>query len=328
MGNTNTLAGQKMKEIDVSEVIGEWQNIVDLLAKIIDVPAGLIMRLDKGDLEVFVSSQSKGNPYIVGEREAMENSGLYCETVIKKNSMLKIPNALTDKDWKDNPDVKLNMISYLGLPILYPNGSPFGTICVLDSKENHYTDEYEELLYSLRKLIERELEIIDKNVQLKISSETDPLTEINNRLSFMVKSSAELQRAKRYGRSLSLLMIDLDDFKAINDEYGHQMGDVVLKMIAKTVLDLLRKSDIFGRYGGEEFILTLPETEYDSAMVLANRIIKEISNKEIFLAGETVRVTASIGVSVYEENDTFDDVIKRADLKMYEAKKAGKNQVK
>ena len=130
-----------MKEIDESQIVGDWQRIVDLLAKIVNVPAGLIMRLDQGELEVLVSSQSKGNPYTVGAREIMENSGLYCETVIKSNDILKVPNALIDDAWKNNPDVKLNMISYLGLPLHYPDGNSFGTLCLLDNKENHYSEE-------------------------------------------------------------------------------------------------------------------------------------------------------------------------------------------
>jgi len=317
-----------MYEVDVSEIAEEWQSIVDLLARILGVPAGLIMRLDKGALEVFVSSQSEGNPYKVGEKEVMENSGLYCETVIKNNAMLKVPNALIDEDWKNNPDVKLNMISYLGLPILYPSGEPFGTICALDNEENHYTDDYEELLHGLRRLIERELEILHKNFQLKVSSETDSLTKIFNRSTFMEKSTTELNRAKRYGREYSMMMIDLDDFKQINDNYGHDMGDEVLKKVTETTSGLLRESDIFGRYGGEEFVIASPETDYDSAAVLGKRILSKISDCNVVLDGKSVSVTASIGIATSTENDSLKDILKRADEKMYEAKKAGKGQVK
>lgn len=317
-----------MKEIDESQIVGDWQRIVDLLAKIVNVPAGLIMRLDQGELEVLVSSQSKGNPYTVGAREIMENSGLYCETVIKSNDILKVPNALIDDVWKNNPDVKLNMISYLGLPLHYPDGNSFGTLCLLDNKENHYSEEHEELLRSLKKLIERELEIIYKNVQLKIAAETDPLTQIYNRLALMKKSSEELSRSKRYGRELSVLMIDLDDFKSVNDNHGHHMGDVVLQAVAKTVSDMLRTSDIWGRYGGEEFVLTLPETGYEPAMLLANRILNKISSLKITANGSAVAVTASIGVTTSTMEDDLDSIIMRADKKMYEAKNSGKNQVK
>lgn len=149
--------------------IDKWQDIVNLMAKIIGVPAGLIMRLDHDELEVFISSQTPGNPYEVGERAVMEGSGLYCETVIKKNDALKVPNSLIDKHWKNNPDVKLNMISYLGYPILFPDNTPFGTICVLDNKENHYSETYQQLVINFRDLIEMELALVESNNKLKNS---------------------------------------------------------------------------------------------------------------------------------------------------------------
>ena len=121
------------EQIKISEdILKRWQNIVDIMAELIGVPAALIMRLVESDIEVFVSSKSQGNPYNSGDREHFLGSGLYCETVIGSNNKLLIPNALTDEKWKNNPDIKFNMISYLGFPILFPDGRPFGTICVLD----------------------------------------------------------------------------------------------------------------------------------------------------------------------------------------------------
>ena len=111
------IKGFEMFDSNLDEVMDECQSVIDLMARIINVPAGLIMRLKDKKLEVFISSKTKNNPYEVGDNEVMEKSGLYCETVIKSNELLKVPNALKDIHWKDNPDVKLNMISYLGLPI-------------------------------------------------------------------------------------------------------------------------------------------------------------------------------------------------------------------
>jgi len=127
------------------------------------------MRFNHDELEVFISSHSEGNPYEVGERAVMEGSGLYCETVIKTNELLKVPNSLTDEHWQNNPDVKLNMISYLGYPILLPDNTPFGTICVLDNKENNYSEIYENLVINFRDLIEMELALLDSNIKLKES---------------------------------------------------------------------------------------------------------------------------------------------------------------
>lgn len=160
--------------------IETWQEIVDLMAEIIDIPAGLIMRLNDPDIEVLVSSRSPGNPYHPGDKEKFWGSGLYCETVIKSQDKLLVPNALADENWKDNPDIKLNMISYLGFPIVLPSGKPFGTICVLDNKENNYSKTYEKLILKLRNIIQSDLEIIQMNHTLGDENRrlTDYLNEI------------------------------------------------------------------------------------------------------------------------------------------------------
>ncbi len=143
--------------------LNAWQELVDILAEIIGIPAALIMRLKDPDIEVFVSSDSEGNPYHPGDKEKVWGSGLYCETVLKTKSRLLVPSALADDNWKDNPDVKLSMISYLGFPILWPDGKPFGTICVLDRKENPYSALFENLILKFRNLIQSDLEILCLN---------------------------------------------------------------------------------------------------------------------------------------------------------------------
>lgn len=145
------------------DIIQEWQKIVNIISHIADVPAGLIMRVEDDHIEVFVSSESKDNPYRMSHKEKWENSGLYCETVIRSNKKLLVPDALADEKWKNNPDVKLNMISYLGYPILLPNKQPFGTICVLDNKPKTYSETVETLMMAMRNLIEKNLEIVFMN---------------------------------------------------------------------------------------------------------------------------------------------------------------------
>jgi GAF domain-containing protein len=157
-----------------------WQEIVDILAEIVGIPAALIMRLNDPDIEVFVSSNSEDNPYHPGDKEKLYGSGLYCETVIKTQDKLLVPDALEDVNWKNNPDVELNMISYLGFPILLPDGKPFGTICVLDSKRNEYSENTEKLMLKFSSLIESHLEIIYMNQSLgdKNKRLTDYLMEL------------------------------------------------------------------------------------------------------------------------------------------------------
>jgi signal transduction histidine kinase len=141
-------------------ILEKWQTMVNLMAEMLDVPAGLIMRILGNDIHVFVSSTTEGNPYHPGDHEHFWGSGLYCETVVTKNHELLVPNALLDEEWQNNPDVKLNMISYLGYPIRWPDGTPFGTICVLDCKTNSYSQKYKRLIIQFRDIVQTHLEVI------------------------------------------------------------------------------------------------------------------------------------------------------------------------
>lgn len=121
------------------------------------------MRINDPNIEVFVASNTTNNPYHVGDKEILSNSGLYCEHVIMTKKELLVSNATKDDLWRSNPDVKLNMISYLGFPLLKPDGAPFGTLCVLDNKENHYSPIVQRLMDKLRNLIQNDIELVYTN---------------------------------------------------------------------------------------------------------------------------------------------------------------------
>lgn len=154
------------KDVEIpQEIVEKWQNLVDIMAEVIDVPSGLIMRFKPPKIEVFRSSESEGNPYEAGDTEDL--AGLYCEKVIKSKDKLLVPNAQKEERWKDNPDVELGMISYLGFPLEWPDGDIFGTICVLDSEENRYSENYVELMRQFRKLVESQLGLIYQRNELE-----------------------------------------------------------------------------------------------------------------------------------------------------------------
>jgi PAS domain S-box-containing protein len=136
-----------------SEIIGKWQEIVNLLAEIMHVPSASIMRVDPPHIKVFVSSTSKGNPCEPGALD----TGPYCEIVMKTDQPLLVPDALENEAWKANPHVKLGMISYLGVPIGWPDGRIFGTICVRDNKRNEYSEAYLKLLLHFRDMLQADL---------------------------------------------------------------------------------------------------------------------------------------------------------------------------
>jgi PAS domain S-box-containing protein len=152
-------------------ILEKWQSVVDTMAELVNVPAGLIMRINGADIECLISSRTPGNPYHPGDSEHLVGSGLYCETVLNSRNRLLVANALTDSHWKNNPDIKLNMISYLGFPLYWPDGKPFGTICVLDRKDNSYSDVYKRLIEQFRDLIEHHLALIHTESQARREAE-------------------------------------------------------------------------------------------------------------------------------------------------------------
>jgi signal transduction histidine kinase len=157
-------------EITITDtIIEKWQKIVDLMATIMDVPTALIMKVDHPYIQVYKASSNPENPYNPGDKEHL--AGLYCETVIKTKSKLLVPNALKDPEWKDNPDIDLGMISYLGMPLNWPNGEIFGTICILDKEENYYDNKTIDLLKQFREMAEMHLALLFKNMQLENSKE-------------------------------------------------------------------------------------------------------------------------------------------------------------
>jgi diguanylate cyclase len=156
---------------------------------------------------------------------------------------------------------------------------------------------------------------------------TDPLTGLPNRLSFFAKGRVEMMRAARSGQPLTLLMIDLDHFKAVNDNHGHQMGDMVLKAFAGLCASQLRAGDLVGRIGGEEFGVLLPNTDIAAAICFAERMRAALIELRLPAAPE-LRLTASFGVStVHPHEADLDQALGRADLALYAAKRTGRNRV-
>ncbi len=158
---------------------------------------------------------------------------------------------------------------------------------------------------------------------------TDPLTDCFNRRHFLSVAENELARVARYKRLLSVIMLDIDRFKRVNDTYGHLVGDDVLVAITRRIGKVPRKTDIFARYGGEEFVILLPETNISEAQQTAERIRKEIADRPIRINGLEISVGASLGVASKssEENITIDLLLDRADQALYAAKRAGRNRV-
>jgi len=172
-------------------------------------------------------------------------------------------------------------------------------------------------------------ELLEKNTRLEELSRTDGLTKVNNRRYFMEVFELELMRAKRYNADLCFVMADIDHFKHVNDEHGHLAGDRVLTVIAQVLAEDLRKHDVLGRYGGEEFALLLPQTGAEGGRVVAERYRRRIELTEIAVGNAAIKVTISMGIAslLNQSVESVDELVRIADQSLYKAKKAGRNRV-
>ena len=156
----------------------------------------------------------------------------------------------------------------------------------------------------------------------------DGLTELHNKRFFTESLEKEMSRAKRYERSFSLVLFDIDHFKKINDTYGHLAGDAVLRQLGALVRGRVRRDDVPARTGGEEFAVILPEVGKDGAALLADKLRRAVADSSFRFEGTLIPVTISLGVAEWEEDVTDPaDLVKRADEKLYEAKRGGRNRV-
>ncbi|QKF82124.1 GGDEF domain-containing protein [Halarcobacter ebronensis] len=197
-------------------------------------------------------------------------------------------------------------------------------------KQNAVEKRLKDYQRVLESAVERRTkELNDINVKLEILATTDSLSGVNNRRSFYESSGPMIRYSRRENKKLAVLMIDIDKFKMINDIYGHATGDKVIKLMAQKTQGVLRKSDIFGRLGGEEFAVVLPNTSERGAMKAAENIRFEVENLEIKSPkNEIVKFTVSVGVTMLHSDDPdLDTILHRADLALYDAKRAGRNRV-
>ena len=174
--------------------------------------------------------------------------------------------------------------------------------------------------------LERAVQTLDR---LEVLALTDELTKVANRRAWESRVRAEFSRFARYQRPCSLIMLDIDDFKGINDRFGHRVGDQALVQVAKLTREKLRTIDFMARYGGEEFTCLLPETNLDGAYIVAERLRVGLAERNLMINGKVrARITASLGVACFSKNDKSpEDALERADKSMYLAKKLGKNLV-
>ena len=309
------------------EVIAACQRIADLVGRICRVPATLLMRQNAETMEVIIASNASGNPYKPKETANL-GTGLYCETVIAEQRPLLVPNAQKDPEWNQNPDIDLGMIFYYGVPVNWPDGTPFGTFCILDNQERACDETDKETVREFAEVIEILLRQIVLHGELAYQVDHDSLTGCLSRTAFFRLLRQELDRFRRYQVPFSMAYLDIDRFKTVNDNHGHAVGDLVLRHIGRLLDESTRDLDFIGRIGGEEFAICLPSTDHGGARNKAERIRKKLMASPYVTADASVSLTVSFGVGQIRPDESIDSLVRRTDAALYTAKADGRNVVR
>ena len=242
--------------------------------------------------------------------------------VFRKNKSIKINKHLTPVEQEES--LFENFQNIICVPLCI-NNEPFGVIYVTNKKHN-LPFENEDL--NLVTILAASISSIIYQVQLYKASITDPLTELFRRPYFEEKLKSELKRSLRFKRNTSIVAIDIDHFKRVNDTYGHLAGDVVLQNVSASIMRVIRKNiDVPARFGGEEFFIFLPETNSVGARKLSERLRKTIEQEVHNYNGEDIRITVSLGIaSAPQHAEDYNSLLAKADEALYFSKSNGRNQ--
>src|SRR6478736_1961446 len=237
------------------EIVRKWQEFVNLLAEIMHVPSASIMRVDPPHIKVFVSSTSKGNPCEPGALD----TGPYCATVMMTGQPLLVPDALDNEIWKANPHVRLGMISYLGVPISWPDGRLFGTICVRDNKRNEYSEAYLKLMLHFRDMLQADL-----NSLVRLHGEIEEREAISGVLRAIASSPHDLQPIfdAILDSATRLCRADMGSLR-LSEESGFHLvavrGDPLVVSQARSSFPVLDKESFLGRLATSRLPAHIPD---------------------------------------------------------------------
>jgi diguanylate cyclase (GGDEF)-like protein len=305
-----------LQRLDVLDTAIEepFEKIVTLVRTVLAVPIATVTLVDR-DRQWFKAKRGL-------EVDQTPRSVSFCTHTIQQREPLIVENADLDPRFAGSalvagpPYIK----SYAGVPLRTPEGYNIGSLCAMDTRPRRFSPADVAILANFANIVCDELE-------LRMIAQVDHLTGALTRRGFTEQVEREIARARRYGRLGTLAMLDLDHFKSVNDTYGHAVGDRVLQQVAEILRSTMRPSDIFGRLGGEEFAILLPETVGDEAVAAIERLRQVIADQPIALEdAATLHVTASFGAApLAPDIGSFATWLKRADTLLYAAKAAGRN---
>ena len=304
--------------------------LTELAAKVCDVPYAFITLVDAE--RVFVKS------FTGLAVDSMPRGQCYCSLAVLGDDATEICDLSKDARTAGMPltTEAPYMRMYSSVPLTTSDGYAIGTLCVMHTRPGCLSTAQRDMLRKLARQVMALLELRANEKALKTSMDelatlatTDELTGLHNRRSLMNRLRFEVARTRRFRTPLSAVMVDVDHFKRINDEFGHQVGDEVLASIGRLLRDNVRVIDVAGRYGGEELCILLPNTPLEGARKFAETLRSRIEAQVHSAGARTVPVTASLGVGSFNHMDIDDAemLLKQADAALYRAKANGRNRV-
>jgi diguanylate cyclase (GGDEF)-like protein/PAS domain S-box-containing protein len=281
--------------------------------------------LNQGDELVIVANRGFKNARKLVGATFSRNNTLVRETYASRHALI-LTDAQTDprfEKWGEAEQIH----GWMGIP-LFARGTVIGYLTVDSHQINAYSNEDAELAQAFA----NQAAIAIENAQLYERTQylaiTDPLTELNNRRHFFDLAKREFYRSRRYGKLLSMMMIDVDDLKLVNDSYGHQVGDLLIAFIGGQINAQLRLSDISGRYAGDEFVVLLPDSDLEAAIRVAERLVSGITAGIQLPDGQNIPASASMGISTLQDDCfSLEVLLNRADQALYAAKQNSKSSI-
>jgi diguanylate cyclase (GGDEF)-like protein len=300
--------------------------ILDLLKRVIPYDIGAFLTVDGGELKLAAIKRPADLRNLIGETYPIAGSRLCHMAIQRKRPLISSITSPEDILLPLRPDQSVH--SFLGVPVVFREHVT-GLIALYNFGPQAFTEDDARVAELFASQVAIALDNSRRVEQMEKQAERDELTGLYNRRGFALQGDKEVGRARRYQRPLSLILFDIDHFKNVNDLYGHLIGDHVLRVLTERVTRTTRATDFVCRYGGEEFIVLMPEANREEGLTMAERLRQEISGMTIVTDVGTLSLTVSLGVASLqpEEEENLESLVARADRAMYQAKAAGRNTV-
>ncbi len=293
------------------------QRISRLVSRLLRAPVALATFVDD-ERQFFVAATGFGvEPFASQRQTPLSHS--FCQHVVLRGESLNVTDSRDEAFLEGNRAIdELGVIAYLGVPLYAPDGELLGSLCAIDGKPRAWNDDDEAALTDLAELVTDELryraateENLVLTARLRAEVRRDELTGLGNRRFWLEQATIQFARAMRDGSEVSVICLDLDSFKAVNDEQGHAAGDDLLVAVAEMWSSLVRTPDLLARWGGDEFVIMLGDSDQTHATEVAHRLA----------AASSELIEVSAGVAQWNRSETAEELLERADAELLGAKR-------